>query len=294
MSEIEDLHDALFGHRPAKHGTAYERVTAVVLAALGWTNVQHDRREKADGKLAVHQLDVTARDPGGVIERIIVECKDKDPGRKFDKGTMDKLVGVMTQLNVVHGMAVTTVGFTSGAIKVAVDNNIARVRIRPYDPSVRYIQSATIKFAVPLGNRSDLTPILPSDETLPAGAWLSEFDVLTHLDGSEAEYVTDILEQNAGALVEDEPQLRTVMFEGSRLLERDEGDPIPLVGISWTESLFVHHQEITVGSHSEPRLIVDHADASGTFEGGKVMVDDRLLMWDIDSENNVTPRGHVP
>jgi len=40
LSEIEDLHEALSGFRPTKQGAAYERLTAVALAAFGWTDVQ--------------------------------------------------------------------------------------------------------------------------------------------------------------------------------------------------------------------------------------------------------------
>ena len=35
-SDIEKLHHELFGVVPDKHGTAYERIAAVVMAVLGW------------------------------------------------------------------------------------------------------------------------------------------------------------------------------------------------------------------------------------------------------------------
>jgi hypothetical protein len=60
MSEIEDLHYALFKFRPKKRGTAYERVTAVVLAALGWTDIRYDRHERAAGKLVTRVVDSVA------------------------------------------------------------------------------------------------------------------------------------------------------------------------------------------------------------------------------------------
>jgi hypothetical protein len=63
LSEIDALHEALFGFRPTKQGRAYERLTAVVLAVFGWTDVQHDTREGLEGKRAKHRLDVTARHP---------------------------------------------------------------------------------------------------------------------------------------------------------------------------------------------------------------------------------------
>jgi Restriction endonuclease len=106
MSEIDDLHEALFRFRPPKQGAAYERLTAVVLAVFGWTDIQHDTREGIEGKRAKHQLDVTARQPTGLVKRLIVECKDWD--KKVGKSTLDALVGVLGQLNVNDGAVVTT------------------------------------------------------------------------------------------------------------------------------------------------------------------------------------------
>jgi len=293
MSKIDDLHVALFGFQPKKHGTAYERVTAVVLAALGWTEIKHDAHERAASKLAVHQLDVTARDPHGTIERLIVECKDLE--KKLGKATTDTLVGVLTQLGVQHGMAVTTVGFTKGAFKVAVDNDIALVRIRPYDPSVHYISQATAEFTIPFPTRSSIEPLPLPGETLPecAGA-VSQFDVLLQLDGSEAELVSEVLNQHAQPAA-GQPQERVATFADGRLLARDEGeDPLRLGGLRWTETLLHHTQRVTVGSDSQPRLIVEQVDESGEFASGTVMVDDKLFAWDIDAKGNVTPRGQLP
>jgi len=119
-SAIEDLHEAAFGFRPAKPGTAYERLGAVVLATLGWQDVQHDTLAAGEGRLTEHQLDVTARHPAGEIRRLIIECKDWNA--EVGKGVLDTLVGVRTQLGADAAAAVvTTVGYTEGAVTVAVD-----------------------------------------------------------------------------------------------------------------------------------------------------------------------------
>jgi Restriction endonuclease len=293
MSEIDDLHHALFKFRPKKHGTAYERVTAVVLAALGWTDIKHDRHERATGKLALHQLDVTAREPGGKIERLIVECKDLE--KKLGKGTMDQLVGVLAQLGLRHGMAVTTVDFTKGAIKVAVDNDLALVRIRPYDPTVTYVAKVEVQFTMEVPSRSPLDPLPLPGEILPRDAGtVSPFDVLLHLDGSEAELVSEVLQQHVQP-IEGDSQERIATFGDGRLLERDEGqDPLRLGGLRWKETLHHHTERVTVGSESEPRLIVEQLDETGKPEDGRVMVDDKLFAWDIDPEGNIKPRRQLP
>ena len=76
MPSIDELHTELFGYVPAKDGTAYERMGAIVLATLGWSDVVHDTRERSPNQRANHQLDTVARDPSGTVRRLLVECKD--------------------------------------------------------------------------------------------------------------------------------------------------------------------------------------------------------------------------
>ena len=47
-SSIDMLHDRLFGFVPPTDGTAYERLTAVVLAFLGWQQVAQGSREQRE------------------------------------------------------------------------------------------------------------------------------------------------------------------------------------------------------------------------------------------------------
>jgi hypothetical protein len=79
-SEIEDLHEEVFGFRPAKAGTAYERLGAIVGAARGATDVVHDETVTPPGRQAAHQLDVTCRLRSGELERVVIEFKDKESG----------------------------------------------------------------------------------------------------------------------------------------------------------------------------------------------------------------------
>ena len=48
LSDIDRLYQELFGSIPAKPGTAYEMIAAIVLGALGWQDVVHDQTERAD------------------------------------------------------------------------------------------------------------------------------------------------------------------------------------------------------------------------------------------------------
>jgi hypothetical protein len=202
---IEELHRRLFGFVPSKPGTAYERLTAVVLAALGWREVVHDLRETRKGKRAKHQLDVVAVNPVGERRRLIVECKyfdgtaRKGGDRTVGKGIADTLVGVLSQLGADDGAIVSSVRFTKGARAVAADEEIAMVSLRPYDAVLdegQFIVRITIT----------ITPQNPptlSDVHVEAGAVEgapsfagSEMDPYAHLehdDGTHAETIATCL-----------------------------------------------------------------------------------------------------
>jgi hypothetical protein len=102
-------------------------------------------------------------------------------------------------------------------------SGIALIRIRPYYPSVHYISQATIEFTMPFPTRSAIEPLPLSGEALPEGAGtVSPFDVLLHLGGSEAELVSEVLEQHTQPIA-GQPRERVATFADGRLLERDEG-----------------------------------------------------------------------
>jgi hypothetical protein len=213
LSEIEDLHEALFGFRPTKQGAAYERLTAVVLAVFGWTNVQHDTREGIEGKRAKHQLDVTALHRTGLIKRLIVECKDWD--KKVGKGTLDALVGVLGQLNVKDGAVVTTKDFTKGARAVAADNDTALVVIRPFDtedptPYVKRIELTINAFG---SVYSDFN-VETSHEAPPAPRlrMISETRLL-RADGSPAESFAEMMQAHHGPPLQEGTYPQRVTFE---------------------------------------------------------------------------------
>jgi hypothetical protein len=233
-SAIEDLDEAAFGFRPAKPGTAYERLSAVVLATLGWLEVMHDTTESVPGKLAEHQLDVTGRHPSGEIRRLIVECKDWD--QVVDQATLDKLVGIRAQVGADAGSVVTTKGYTAGALAVAVDENIGLWRLRPFDPEnpELYVKQITLTLIAVVSTYSDVTVEVPEDR-FPAGtptqarAWTS--DRLLHGDGSLAETLQQVLEGQRAKLDEEAgPYPRQVSFSDGRLLPVEGSNPVPIVG----------------------------------------------------------------
>jgi len=293
-SEIELLHERLFGFRPNKDGTAYERLTAVVLATQGWVEVVHSERARAPDKQAVHWLDVNARAPDGSISRLIVECKDWD--KTVKKGTLDQLVGICAQLGA-EGMVITTEGYSKGARKVAVDQDIAMVLLRPYDADeglnfVRRIE-VTLEMYVPrteniLVDLLDEGPL--PDEPFTFNLWNEEH--LSHLDGRPAETVLEVFEsESAGDLrLGSFPHRRE--FPDGRLLPTPQG-PVGIRGLQWDEVVGIAEQKIVREAEGEPCLVLEQLDQDGELETTRAVVDRDLFAWTIDSTGHAQPVGSL-
>ncbi len=292
------MHDALFGYQPAKAGTAYERLSAVVLATRGWEDVTHNVTETPPGKLAAHQLDVTCRHPSGEVERLIVECKDWN--RTVGEATLNELVGVRTQIRADAAMAITTEGFTAGAVAVAVDEDVALVRLRPFDPDnpVPYVKTITLTIVMVGSTHSDLQMQLMPGHSLPAGTrsqqrgWTG--DHLLHLNGAPAETLKDLLAEH-GAKIDDDvgSYQRSVSFADGRLMPVAGVDPIPVGGLSWTETLHKSPHTTTTEAQGEPLLILEQLGEHGEVDSGRMVIDRELYAWDIDPDGKVTPRGSL-
>ncbi|HEX3512044.1 MAG TPA: restriction endonuclease [Solirubrobacteraceae bacterium] len=295
---IEDLHGALFGFRPAKEGAAYERLSAVVLATLGWQDVAHDTTESAPGKLAAHQLDVTGRHPSGEIRRLIVECKDWD--EVVGKGTLDTLVGVCAQLNPDGAAVITTKGYTTGAIAVAVDENIALLRLRAFDPEnpTPYVKTIVLTIEPVTSTYSDINIELMPDHGLPPGtefrAQAAGNDYLLHLDGSQAETFRELLQgQEATVQAEAGSYPRRIAFSDGRLLPVGDGATVPVAALSWTETVHRGSHTTRTERQGDPMLVLEQLNEKGELEHDRVVIDRDLFAWDIDDHGNVTQRGQL-
>ncbi len=296
-SEIEDLHEAAFGFRPAKAGTAYERLAAVVLATLGWQDVTHDTTESVSGKVAEHQLDVTGRHPTGEVQRLIVECKDWT--QVVEQDTLDKLVGVRAQGGADAAAVLTIKGYTAGALAVAADEDIALLRLRPFNAEnpEPYVKRIALTVIAVMSTHSDVNVEVASDR-LPAGTppqiQATTTDRLLHVDGSPAETLQEIFErQDAKVDADAGDYQRRASFSDGRLLPVGDGAAVPLAGMSWTET--VHRSPTTTvkEAQGEPVLVLEQLDEHGALDSGRIVVDRDLFAWDIDADGNVKPRGSL-
>jgi Restriction endonuclease len=293
VSAADELHERIFGFVPAKAGTAYERLAAIVLAGLGWESVKHQTKLQPQGRRAEQRLDVTATHPDGSIQRLLVECKDW--GRDVGKGTMDALIGVRDQTGFDSAMAVTTKGFTSGAIDVAVDEDIAMVRLREVRSDDSFVMAFSIEI-VPWGHDWSNVQLLVASETEISNGrsgHMSTEDRFLHTDGSPAETLNEIFESQSVAWKEGAFD-HEVRFEEGRLAPTTTGGPIPVIGVKWTETAYKSSpHKSTTKAEGEPCLVVEQIDENGVPERPRLVVDQHLNAWDIADDGTVVERGKL-
>lgn len=293
MTVADELHERIFGFIPPKAGTAYERLAAVVLAGLGWKDVQHQTKLQPEGRRTEQRLDVTATHPDGSIQRLLVECKDwnKDVG----KGTMDALVGVRDQADFDAAMAVTTRGFTRGAVNVAMDEDIAMVRLREVRPDDNFVMSVTLDLVTRGHDWSQVQILVASDAEVLDGevGHMSTEDRFLYADGTLAESLGEIFESQSAAWEEGVFD-REVKFKEERLAPAATGRGVPVVGVKWRETSYKSepHRSVTE-EKGEPCLVVEQLDDQGKAERPRLVVDRHLNAWDIAEDGSVVERGQL-
>lgn len=293
MSAADDLHGELFGFRPEKSGTAYERLAAVVLAVLGWEGVRHDTRVRPAGRRTTHQLDITATRRDGSVRQLLVECKDWRKG--VGKPTMDALVGVRDQAGFDAAMAVTTKGFTRGAVNVAVDEDLAMVILRQVRPDDHFVMGYRFELT-PVGHDWSDVQFLVGEESGTADGqprYMETTDRLLNRDGTAAERLVDVLHSQGGGW-EAGTFDREVRFEGGRIAPTSDGGEVAIIGIRWKET--VSRGAPAVGERQEtgkPSLVIEQLDDKGVPQSSRLLVDRHLNAWDIDSEGAIVSRGSL-
>lgn len=295
MSAADELHERIFDFVPPKAGTAYERLAAVVLADLGWESVRHEARLRPEGRRAEQRLDVIATHPDGSVRRLLVECKDWN--REVGKGTMDALVGVRDQAGFDAAMAVTTEGFTAGAVDVAADEDIAMVLLREVRPDEHFVMGFKLEI-FPVGSHWSNVQMLVSSDVSAVdegqGGGMSTADHLFYPDGSPAETLGEVLESQSGGLEEGVFE-RQVQFERGRLAPMIAGQPpVPIVGIRWTETVSKSSPQVTEEHETgKPCLVVEQLNEDGQPVRPRLVVDRHLNAWDIAEDGTVVERGQL-
>lgn len=295
--KIESLHEDLFGFVPVKDGAAYERLAAVVLAALGWQNLQHDTIQTRPERQAVHQIDVIADDPEGEHHRVLIECKHWNAN--VGKGVVDGVVGVRHQLGADAAIVVTTVGFTAGALRVAADEGVDLVRLQAYDPDpasdqTRFVERIVLRIDAYASSYSALGVELMDPDSAPRGEFQCRISTETGLlapDGEPAECLADILQSNSAGMTVGTFDHR-VAFDDGRIL-RAEGLPdLSVSALTWTETVSCSEHLSVTEMKGTPAVVIEEIRLDRE-PVGRLVVSEDLYAWDIDSEGTVVPRGQL-
>lgn len=293
---IDRLHHELWGFVPALGGEAYERLTAVVLAVLGWSEVKQQSHEKRDGARALQRLDVVARHPSGEQRRLIVQCKHY--GKTVGKEDVDTLIGVGKQVGDVDLAIITMKGFTSGARDAAVDENVAMVLLKPYDPTdetinfVREIE-VTMNFTSPPVVTSLQFELGPVEGDVPQSPiQVNTLDPLEHQDGTEAEPLAHFIDQGSAKQVGEFD--RRFELPNSRWLRASATGRVQIRAVAWHERIDAASNTVRIKGKGEPKLVVQQLDEYLKATSGRLVVDADLFAWDLDDENNIVPRGQLP
>lgn len=296
-SAIELLHQTAFGFVPAKAGEAYERLAAVTLATLGWREVRHDEHIRGTGRRAQHQIDVVGRDPDGSEGRAIVECKDWRT--TVGKDTVDGVVGKRVQLGAQVAVIVTTQGFTSGARRVAADEDVAMVVLDAYDPIKHpgpYVMRTELTLRTLGTVFEDVEFVFVDQGLLPPGTHCLTLEPLedSFLDehGVPHTAIADTLRAQLGPL-EAGQWRRTAKMARGQYLRFDSGALLEVASLTWTVRVVPDPSPMTAVTHATgtPVLALARLDEHGEIASGRLVISEDLFAWDVASDGRVQARG---
>lgn len=116
QSLYDRIHDRFLPNTTNKPGTRYERLAAVVFAALKSAgSVIHDLKLRGEVSGELHQIDVTV-ETSGHHRRILLECKDFDlSGKAVGLSTVRDFNGVVADVRPDEAWIVSCNGFTQPA-----------------------------------------------------------------------------------------------------------------------------------------------------------------------------------
>jgi hypothetical protein len=208
------------------------------------------------------------------------------------------LVAVQQRLGVKHAAVITTTDFTRGARQVAVDHDIALIRLRPYDPATddgTWVRAVDMEirmgFVVPVDIQliTNDGVVAAKDAGVPAESWM---EVRTP-DGQQSMTVGELFARGrvvggAGEVVEKELDLVEPMD-----IEAWSGW-VTISGLRWTEKQQWTTDHVRTQATGEPRLVLQQLDDAGEVESGKVIVTSKLEVWEIDDDTHAVRRRQLP
>jgi hypothetical protein len=291
LSDIDRLYEELFGSIPAKPGTAYEMIAAIVLAALGWQDVVHDQTERADGMCADHQLDVTCRDRDGKVRRLLIECKEWDT-RDVGQDEMIKLHTVRDELGASDAAMVAKRAFTKGARDTASDHDLAMLRLRAYEPAVddgTWIRKVSVNIEFGMTVRNEIAVLVDGEWRdakelgIRAEGWMDVFDTAgQRLGNVEGLFAHGVVIQESDGVTR-----KGFAIDGDTVQVEGLDGLVNVMGLQWNERLVTDTVPVVSEATGMPRLVLQQLDDNGERTDGKVIVDEKLLAWKVDDDGRV-------
>jgi hypothetical protein len=300
---IDELHDSLFGERPKKRGTRFERIAALVFAVLAEGTVRHQVLLRREARRARHWIDVQIEREQGT-ELAIVECKHWK--QLVDQDVINSVVGRRQQLGAAEAIVVRTVGFTQGAIDVAYDEHVRLVRIHPLAvdehwhgvvkeirlrgsiaaPELIHVQwRAVDPAAVAELSAEGIDCVRGEDYDL-------ETDRVEHEDGSRAESAAELMDRHPSPHENGEFSYE-VALDGPRYLRIDDDRRIAVRSLEWTERVSVAEVSSVIGPRSPGRILVEEVTASDR-QAKRVLMDHQLRVWQIDADGRLVQASGEP
>lgn len=292
-SVVDELHETLFGWR-AQDGIAHERLTAILLAILGWHDLAHEAPNLAVDWRTQHLLDVTVGEPLGEVRHLLAECGD---WRKVvDKSTIDELIELRSQVGADLAAAITTSGFTDSARLRVAEQKLALICLRPFrtEDASRFVKRVEMTFASHVPVYSDFSVELISDQRSLRGTQFQiAFDEDHHLlalDGSPAETASEIL-CASGMPVKEGVFRQSATFRKGRLLQVVGNAPIAISALAWTETVHRDTHTTSIETEGDPVIVVERLGSDDGTPAERMVVDQDLYAWEVDGEGEVINRG---
>ena len=150
MSIYDQIHDEYLNGGGNKTGTKYERLMALVVAALNRGSVVvHDVKLRGGDTGVKHQIDVRLVRPAGEQRHLLIECKDFDEsGDPVGLPIVRNFFGAVDDVKPDEAWIVTCHGFTRDAIRYARGKRIKLAVLREFRESDRENRIETVEVTV--------------------------------------------------------------------------------------------------------------------------------------------------
>jgi hypothetical protein len=291
LSPVEQIYNRNVVAEKLKHGTKYERLTALVVQILDAdATVIHDVRLRGDGKRTVHQIDVHVS-RGDENRRVIIECRDKTGSHKVTLDEARSFATVARQLQAVGAM-VTTTDFTRAARSLAEDEEIHLFTLRPFLDADREGRLMAIDLTIRAIAPDFVAVQVFSPDGQPGREQRLSGDasVIAGASGTLGELLYGLLELPLEPTVND-LRTSTATFDPPVIVAGGEG-PVSITKIRVDYRLAVHEETIRVDAG---RRIAELVLRSLDGKVDKVVWDRDLQRHAIDPQTGtVVPRPAPP